>query len=134
MKIFCLVSSTQTMLFLLHPRKSIKASSSCFILFFLMHSTIFWMASKAPTVSHFFVLSSMRPTHNSKQFVFLGGPRMPGRGRGREYCHQKLITIKISGEKAAKEKIVRQKKHRKKHIERMSNNGNQHEFEEKKIK
>lgn len=25
---------------------------------------------------------------------------------GKKYCHQKLITIKISGEKAAKEKIV----------------------------
>lgn len=31
-----------------------------------------------------------------------------------EYCHQKLITIKISGEKSAKEKIVQvggEKKH-----------------------
>lgn len=59
-----------------------------------------------------------------KQFVFRAD-----RAGGSEYCHQKLITIKISGEKAAKEKIVQGSE---KNIERLSNNGNQHEFRKKK--
>lgn len=71
----------------------------------------------------FFALPCVRPTHRQTICVS-GGPSW-----GSEYCHQKLITIKISGEKAAKEKIVQGIE---KNIERLSNNGNQHEFRKKK--
>lgn len=49
----------------------------------------------------------MRPTQNNL-CCFLGGPT-----RAKEYCHQKLITIKISGEKAVEEKIVQTEKREK---------------------
>lgn len=76
-----------------------------------------WIATKAPTtVSHFFFHSAPHPLHtplpkawttNNLCCRWSGQRRAWGGAREeREYCHQKLITIKISGEKAAKEKIV----------------------------